>query len=71
MANKNDTAESGCCGGFSDEHSHHDEHLCSLTGNRKMASVARLAKDARFVCNICGRAAAEAKYLCDGRAIES
>lgn len=47
------------------EHKGHELHLCHLVRERKMDRVADLAKDAKFVCHICGRAAAEAKYLCE------
>jgi hypothetical protein len=48
-----------------EEHEGHSQHLCDLVAKRKMAQVARLAKDARYVCHICGRAAAQATNLCE------
>ncbi len=47
------------------EHKGHETHLCHLVRERKMNMVADLAKDATFICHICGRAAAEAKHLCE------
>ena len=47
------------------EHKGNELHLCHLVRERKMDKVADLAKDAKFVGHICGRAAAEAKHLCE------
>jgi len=47
------------------KHSGHAQHLCSLVSKREMDQVATLAKDAKFLCHICGRAAAEAENLCE------
>ena len=47
------------------EHKGHSKHLCDLVAKRKMAEVARLAKDAGYVCHICGRAAARPDNLCE------
>ena len=47
-----------------DNHLHHEKHLCSLADKRKMKTVARLAKDAKFMCLICGRAAKSEENLC-------
>jgi len=46
-------------------HAGHAQHLCDLVAKRKMAQVARLAKGAKYVCHICGRAAAKASNLCE------
>jgi rubrerythrin len=46
-------------------HSGHAQHLCELVANRKMDMVADLAQGARYICNICGRAAAKAENLCE------
>jgi hypothetical protein len=46
-------------------HSGHANHLCELTTKRKMDKVARLAKNAQYMCHICGRAAAKAANLCE------
>lgn len=46
-------------------HKGHGKHLCELTAKRQMAQVAKLSKGAKFVCHICGRAAAKAQNLCE------
>ena len=46
-------------------HTGHANHLCELVSKRKMNDVATLAKDAKYVCHICGRAAAKAGNLCE------
>jgi hypothetical protein len=46
-------------------HTGHAQHLCDLTAKRKMDQVAKLAKGAKYVCHICGRAAAKASNLCE------
>ena len=46
-------------------HTGHANHLCELVAKRRMAKVAELAKEARYLCHICGRAAADAKSLCE------
>ena len=48
-----------------EEHAGHANHLCELTARRQMAKVARLSKDAKYVCHICGRAAADHANLCE------
>lgn len=48
-----------------EQHIGHEEHLCDLVAKRKMAQVARLAKGAKYVCHICGRAAAKSTNLCE------
>jgi len=47
------------------EHKGHGKHLCALVHARKMDLVAGYAKDARYICHICGRAAAKAENLCE------
>ena len=47
------------------KHTGHGQHLCMLVSRREMAQVARLSKDARYVCYICGRASAKAGNLCE------
>ena len=47
------------------QHTGHANHLCELVSKRKMDEVANLSKDAKYVCNICGRAAAKAGNLCE------
>ena len=46
-------------------HKGHANHLCELTSKRQMDKVGRLAKNAQYVCHICGRAAAKASNLCE------
>jgi len=48
-----------------ESHTGHAKHLCDLVAKRKMAEVARLSKGAKYVCHICGRAAAKAENLCE------
>jgi hypothetical protein len=50
---------------LSEQHRGHAQHLCDLVAKRKMAQVGRLAKNAKYVCHICGRAAAKASNLCE------
>ena len=47
------------------KHTGHSKHLCSLVARREMYEVAKLAKGAKYVCHICGRAAASASNLCE------
>ena len=46
-------------------HPGHANHMCELVAKRRMNQVATLAKGARYICHICGRAAANAKNLCE------
>jgi hypothetical protein len=46
-------------------HTGHAAHLCDLVAKRKMDKVAQLSKGAKYVCHICGRAAAKAGNLCE------
>ncbi len=46
-------------------HEGHEQHLCELVAKRKMAQVARLTNGAKYICHICGRAAANADNLCE------
>ena len=48
-----------------DLHPDHEKHLCHITSLRNMKTVGRLAKDAQFLCIACGRAARDAKNLCE------
>ena len=47
-----------------DLHPDHDKHLCHISGLRNMKTVAMLAKDARYICFACGRAAKDLTNLC-------
>lgn len=46
-------------------HTGHANHLCELVSKRHMGKVAEFSKGARYLCHICGRAAADAKHLCE------
>lgn len=46
-------------------HPGHANHMCELTAKRQMDKVATLSKGAKFVCHICGRAAASRDNLCE------
>ncbi len=46
-------------------HKGHANHLCELVAAREMDKVADLSKGAKYVCHICGRAAAKASNLCE------
>lgn len=48
-----------------ESHEGHEQHLCELVAKRKMAEVARLATDAKYICHICGRAAADPDSVCE------
>jgi rubrerythrin len=49
----------------SKRHQGHQRHLCRLVSERRMSEVAELARGAKYMCQTCGRGAAEAKNLCD------
>jgi hypothetical protein len=49
---------------LSDYHPNHDQHLCSILTFRNMKTLARLSKDAKYICFICGRAAKHKRHLC-------
>ena len=48
---------------------HANRHLCDLVAKRQMDKVAGLSKGAKYLCHICGRAAAKAGNLCEPIAI--
>ena len=48
-----------------DYHPNHDKHLCSIVAFRNMKTLAKLAKDARYICFTCGRAAKKKTNLCE------
>ncbi len=48
-----------------EKHQGHAQHLCDMVAKRKMAEVARLAEGAKYICHICGRAAKDAKNVCE------
>jgi hypothetical protein len=47
------------------KHAGHAKHLCDLVAKREMNKVATLSKGAKYVCHICGRAAAKPTNLCE------
>ena len=47
------------------QHAGHANHLCELVSKRRMDKVATLSKGAKYVCHICGRAAAKPSNLCE------
>jgi hypothetical protein len=48
-----------------EKHAGHTKHMCDLVAKRKMADAARLSKGAKYICHICGRAAADGANLCE------
>jgi hypothetical protein len=50
---------------LSSKHPGHSRHMCELVTKRQMAQVAKLSKGAKYVCHICGRAAAKPGNLCE------
>jgi hypothetical protein len=54
---------------LSDYHPNHDLHLCNVARLRNMKTVAALAKEAQYICFICGRAAKKKEHLCEPVAI--
>ena len=48
-------------------HIGHQKHLCYLaeSGESTLEEVKALVKDAKFVCKVCGRAAATEENLCE------
>ncbi len=47
------------------KHTGHASHMCELVAKRQMDKVAAAAKDAKYLCHICGRAAAKSSSLCE------
>ena len=48
-----------------DLHPDHEKHLCHIISLRNMKTAGVLAKDAQFICVICGRAAKHPVNLCE------
>jgi hypothetical protein len=48
-----------------DLHPDHEKHLCHIISLRNMKTAGALAKDAQYMCVICGRAAKHAVNLCE------
>ena len=46
-------------------HPGHMNHMCELVARRQMDKVADLAKGAKYICHICGRAAAKPSSVCE------
>jgi DNA-binding MurR/RpiR family transcriptional regulator len=47
------------------KHTGHANHLCELVSKRQMDKVADLSAGAKYICHICGRAAAKPENLCE------
>ena len=47
------------------KHIGHNKHMCDLVSRRMMDQAATLSKGAKYICHICGRAAAKAANLCE------
>jgi hypothetical protein len=50
---------------LTDLHPDHEKHLCHISSLRNMKTVGQLAKDAKYICVVCGRAAKEPVNLCE------
>lgn len=50
---------------LADYHPNHDKHLCKMVELRNMKSVGKLAKNAHYICFLCGRAARNKSNLCE------
>jgi hypothetical protein len=50
---------------LTDLHPDHEKHLCHITALRNMKTVGILAKDAQYLCIVCGRAAKSDLNLCE------
>lgn len=50
---------------LADYHANHDKHLCKLVAGRNMKTAGVLAKNARYICFLCGRAAKNKSNLCE------
>jgi hypothetical protein len=50
---------------LADAHPNHENHLCHILSLRNMKRAATLAKDAQYICFLCGRAAKDEKNLCE------
>jgi len=50
---------------LTDLHPNHEKHLCHIASLRNMKTVGVLAKDAQYICVICGRAAKSQINLCE------
>ena len=50
---------------LADAHPNHEHHLCHIISLRNMRTASKLAKDAQYICFLCGRAAKDRKNLCE------
>jgi hypothetical protein len=50
---------------LSDLHPDHEKHLCHIVSLRNMKTAGALAKDAQYLCVVCGRAARSSQNLCE------
>jgi hypothetical protein len=48
----------------SDPESYHKQFLCTLADRKQMLTLARLAKDGKYFCTLCGRVTSESNYAC-------
>ncbi|MGY5852333.1 MAG: hypothetical protein RTU92_02060 [Candidatus Thorarchaeota archaeon] len=44
--------------------SKHDEHLCAYSMHHGVEDMKPRVIDAKFICEVCGRVANKAEYLC-------
>lgn len=49
---------------LADEHPNHENHLCHIVMLRNMNRAGKIAKDAQYICFVCGGAAKDSKNLC-------
>ena len=47
------------------KHAGHSNHMCDLVSRRMMDKAATYAENAKYICHICGRAAAKPENLCE------
>ena len=51
---------------YEKSHVDHDKHLCSLVSEgMDLLDYKELVRNPKFICRVCGRAAASEKNLCD------
>jgi hypothetical protein len=50
---------------LADAHPNHENHLCHIIALRNMKRAGKLAKDAQYICFLCGRAAKDRVNLCE------
>jgi len=47
-----------------DPEPHPKQYLCALADRKQMLTLARLARNGKYFCTLCGRVSAEANYVC-------